>query len=67
MPLFKGTLARMAHIINQVHVIREMLILYLLEVDALPTGIGSSEDLHAAMLQVKASVVGDKGTHTELL
>ena len=40
---------------------------YLFEVDALPTGVGSCQDLHAAMLPVKARVVGDKLAHAQLL
>ena len=40
---------------------------HLFEVDTLPTGIGASEYLHLAMLQVNACVIGNKGTDTELL
>ena len=40
---------------------------HLFEVDTLPTGIGASEYLHLAMLQVNACVIGDKGTDTKLL
>ena len=39
----------------------------LFEVDTLPTGVGTGEYLHLAMLHVYACVIGDKGTDTELL
>ena len=39
----------------------------LLEVNALPTGIGSSEYLHATVFGTEAAVIGHKRTHTEFL
>ena len=39
----------------------------LFEVDTLPTGVGTGEYFHLAMLQVNACVIGDKGTDAELL
>ena len=40
---------------------------YLFEVDALPTGIRTCEDLHATMLCIKTAVIGHERAHTQLL
>ena len=40
---------------------------YLFEVDALPTGIRTCEDLHATMLCIKTAVIGHEWAHTQLL
>ena len=49
------------------HVARLLFKDYLFQVYALAAGIGPSDDLHATMLAVKATVVRDKRTHTQLL
>ena len=40
---------------------------HLLEVDALPTGIGSSEKLHSPVFQIQIRVIGNERIHHHLL
>ena len=41
--------------------------IYLFEVDALATGIGSSQDLHSPVLQIQSRVIGNERANHQLL